>query len=219
MKSILSYVLRPGILLCLFAVLLAGDSLRAAETVVISEFLAENVGGLVDEDLDSSDWIEIYNSGATAVNLLGWHLTDETNDLAKWTFPETILEPKGFLIVFASSKDRAVAGAPLHANFSLDPDGEFLALVHPDGVTIASEFRPTYPNQRANFSYGIGQSVTVRPLVSNTAPVKVLVPLDGSLGLDWTAESFNDSAWISGTNGVGYETSIPGFAVRNFKAN
>src|SRR5262249_26972654 len=51
------------------------------------------------------------------------------------------------------------------------------------------------------------------------APVKVLVPNNGSLGATWTQNSFNDSTWTSGTTGVGYETAVPGFAVRNYKAN
>jgi hypothetical protein len=36
--------------------------------------------------------------------------------------------------------------------FSLDNAGEYLALVQPDGVTVAHEFAPTYPPQRANGS-------------------------------------------------------------------
>src|SRR6187455_849207 len=45
--------------------------------VVISEFLANNNTGLVDEDGQRSDWIELYNNGTTAENLAGWHLTDD----------------------------------------------------------------------------------------------------------------------------------------------
>ena len=55
--------------------------LAAAEAVIISEFVASNVGGLLDEDQASSDWIELYNSGNSSVNLSGWYLTDNTNNL------------------------------------------------------------------------------------------------------------------------------------------
>ena len=47
---------------------------RAA--LVISEFMAENDGGLVDQDGDTPDWIELQNDGALAVDLAGWRLTD-----------------------------------------------------------------------------------------------------------------------------------------------
>src|SRR5689334_2452879 len=112
---------------------------RAQSSVIISEFLAHNTSGIVDEDGDFSDWIEIYNSGATAVNLGGWYLTDDPADLTKWAFPSTNIAAKGFLVVFASGKNRAVAGLPLHTSFGLDSNGEYLAFVMPDGVTIASE--------------------------------------------------------------------------------
>src|SRR5512147_2570407 len=106
-----------------------------AESVVISEFLASNSGGLRDEDGDYPDWIEIFNGGTNTVNLDGWFLTDAPDNLGKWRFPSTNLPPNGFLLVFASGKSRAVPGAPLHANFQLGAGGEYLALVRPDGVT------------------------------------------------------------------------------------
>jgi hypothetical protein len=47
--------------------------------VVINEFLSANVSasGLRDEDLQYSDWIELYNRGGTPVNLAGWSLSDD----------------------------------------------------------------------------------------------------------------------------------------------
>ena len=193
--------------------------LRATEPVTITELLASNTGGLRDEDGDSSDWIEIFNSGTNSVNLEGWFLTDSAANLTKWRFPSTNLPPQGFLIVFASGKDRAVPGAPLHANFALSASGEYLALVKPDGVTIASEFEPAFPEQFANVSYGLGQNVQVTRLISNTSPAHIWVPRDGTLGTSWTAPDFDDTAWQAGTNGVGYQTYVPGFAVKNIQGN
>ena len=58
-------------------------------------------------------------------------------------------------MVFASGKDRT-EGNQLHTNFKLNGDGEYLALVQPDGSTAASDFAPEYPDQRENISYGVG---------------------------------------------------------------
>src|SRR5690349_10866599 len=96
---------------------------RAA--VVISEFLAENDGGLIDQDGDTPDWIELFNDSAVAVSLDGWRLTDNATNLAKWTFPATNIPANSFLIVFASGKDRATNGAQLHTNFQLDNNGGY----------------------------------------------------------------------------------------------
>src|SRR5687768_10149459 len=95
----------------------------AFSQLMITEFLADNSGGLRDEDGDSPDWIEIYNSGVTSVNLAGWYLTDDTNELTKWSFPATNIGPSSFMVVFASGKDRRVSGAPLHTSFALDAGG------------------------------------------------------------------------------------------------
>ena len=205
--------------LCSVLAAVTPHSLSAAETVTITEFLASNSSGLRDEDGDSSDWIEIFNSGTTATNIGGWFLTDSATDLTKWRFPATNMAPNGFLIVFASGKNRTNSGAPLHANFSLNAAGEYLALVKPDGVSIASEFAPLFPPQYPNISYGIGQNVQITSFVSNTSPAHVFVPTNGDLGASWSALAFDDSAWRLGSNGVGYESFVPGFAVRNIRAN
>ena len=194
-------------------------SVRAVETVIISEFMAANKSGLTDEDGAFPDWIEIFNSGTNTVNLDGWFLTDNAANLTKWRIPSTNVPPSGFLIVFASGKNRAVPGARLHTSFSLNASGEYLALVHPDGVTVASEFAPVFPPQIDDISYGIGQNLQVTKFVSNTSPATVFIPTNGLLGTTWTATNFNDSAWRAGTNGVGYETYVPGFAIRNIRAN
>ncbi len=120
----------------------------------ITELMASNSSGLADEDGDSSDWIEILNPRESSLNLSNWCLTDNAANLTKWRFPGVTLAPGARLIVFASGKDRATNGSQLHANFSLSADGEYLALVMPDGSNIVSEFRPQFPSQPANVSYG-----------------------------------------------------------------
>ena len=82
--------------------------------------------------------------GLDAVDLQGWSLTDEATQLRKWQFPSTNLNVGQYLVAFASNKDRRVSGNPLHTNFRLSASGEYLALVEPDGKTIAiSGYRET----------------------------------------------------------------------------
>ena len=221
MKTFLSgsrhFQSRPVLLAGWLAVLTCGWLLPARGQVIISEFMAANHNGLVDENGDTSDWIEIYNGATNAVDLAGWHLTDNAADLTKWTFPSTSLGANCFVLVWASGKDRAVAGTPLHTSFNLSSAGEYLALVNPDG-TVASEFAPAYPQQYDDVSYGVVQQTTATTLLSTNALARVLVPANGSLGTNWTLPAFDDSAWRAGTNGVGYQNSVPGFAVKLYKA-
>src|ERR1039458_3973348 len=107
------------------AVLLSARVASADPTVVISEFMAINNSTLTDEDGTYLDWIELYNSSTNTVNLGGWYLADKATNLTHWQFPSTNLGPSKFLVVFASNKDRRVAGTPLHTNFKLSGSGEY----------------------------------------------------------------------------------------------
>jgi len=186
--------------------------LHSEEILQISEFMAVNDTGYSDEDHDETDWIEIHNAGSTVANLDGWYLTDSDKNLAKWRFPAVTLEPDSYLVVFASGKDRRDPAGPLHTDFRLRGSGEYLALVRPDGFTIASEYSPAYPVQTADVSYGLVETAAQEALVPLGAPAKAYVPVDDAMEprpfsdapRPWTTESFDDSAWLSGTTGVGY---------------
>ena len=143
---------RPIRFACIVVSLLAGGPAWAQ--VQISEFMAANTRTLRDQDLEYSDWIELWNAGSVEVNLGGWFLTDRVDEPRMWAFPSTNLAPGGFLVVFASGKDRANAGGQLHTNFRLGTSGEFLALVRPDGATVESQYAPAFPEQVADVSYG-----------------------------------------------------------------
>ncbi|MCD6392174.1 MAG: lamin tail domain-containing protein, partial [Planctomycetes bacterium] len=179
-------------------------------SVIISEFAAINRGGgaLLDEDNDSPDWIEIHNITDATISLKGWYLTDRSDDLNRWRFPEIIMTPDSYRLVFASGKNRRDPESELHTNFSLSADGGYLALVRPDGSTIAWAY-DDYPQQYGGVSFGVSDSAagssTETILVPEDTPAAALIPTDGSLGLSWTVSNFDDSAWLSGQTAVGYD--------------
>ena len=202
----------PAGLVVFLSVLGPSVPLHSQERLQISEFLALNENGLDDEDRDEEDWIEIHNAGAGMASLEGWYLTDTRKDLTKWQFPAVTLEPDGYLVVFASGKDRRDPAGVLHTNFKLSGTGEYLGLVRPDGVTVASEYAPAFPIQAPDVSYGLSGTTAQKALLAPGAPARALVPLDGSLEpppesaalRPWTLDDFDDSAWPSGTTGVGF---------------
>ena len=119
---------------------------------VISEFMADNAGTLEDEDTDTPDWIEIYNGQNVTANLAGYRLTNAQGNNAMWTLPSISIGPYAYKVVFASGKNRTLAAGQLHTNFTLQKESGYLALVKPDGVTIATEF--IYGPQYQDVSYG-----------------------------------------------------------------
>lgn len=83
---------------------------------MMNEVLASNVSGLLDENGDTSDWLELHNHSNAEVNLTGWGLSDNRLNPFKWKFRDGRIPAGGFLTVFASGKDRH---PELHA--ALDP--------------------------------------------------------------------------------------------------
>lgn len=122
--------------------------------LVISEFSALPMESVTDADGDAGDWVEILNLSEAAVSLAGWHLSDDASEPAKWAFPDVSLPAGGYVIIYASGKDRRDPGADLHTNFKLDGGGEYLALSNPDGAT-AHAFEPEFPRQREGLSFGL----------------------------------------------------------------
>jgi hypothetical protein len=126
--------------------------------LVISEFMASPTsqpGNIADVDGAFSDWIEVHNTTNQPINLAGWQLRDSEET---WTFPSQTLAANGYLVVFASDKNRSTAGQELHTNFKLGNSNDTLTLLLPDGVSIASDF--DYPDQLSNISYGPNSALT-----------------------------------------------------------
>ncbi len=157
-----------------FGMVLLGASPKAlaVQPVVINEFLASNGSGLKTHQGSAEDWIELYNRSTQEVDLSGWYLTDSASEPTRWQFPSgTLIEAGGYLIVFCNSCD----GEPrvegeYFANFSLSKEGEYLALIAPDGQTSIHEFSPAYPPQYTDISYSdAGYHLEPTPGAPNSA--------------------------------------------------
>ncbi len=182
-------------------------------SLMISEFSASNNAVIADEDGDYPDWIEVYNPSSQTVELDGLYLTDTSLDLTKWRFPDVRIEGGQMLVVFASGKDRAVAGIPLHTNFSLDKDGGNLALVCSDGSSVIDDYGPSYPEQSTDVGYGPTQQTIT--LVGPDDDARYFVPSDDTWQDVWMQEGFDDSGWAAGQAGVGFSvvasTNVVGY--------
>lgn len=129
---------------------------------LINELVADNETGITDEEGNRSDWIELHNPNPFAIDLGGWHLTDDPLDPEKYTFPPLQISAGGYRVFFANNR-------PGGLNFQLSKSGDYLALSDPDG-NLVSEFSPAYPPQFDDISYGL----------SNTGQLAYLVPTPGA---------------------------------------
>lgn len=120
-------------------------SADTGDTLFINEVMAANKSVIRDGDLDDpdeginggaySDWIEIYNAGAEPADLTGYSLSDSS---ATWTFPHGTIPGNGYLLIWASDKDKVAAGGQLHTNFKITSSGEPITLKKPDGTVVDS---------------------------------------------------------------------------------
>lgn len=122
-----------------------------AADVVISEFMASNTETLQNSQRQYLDWIELHNRGVEDVNLEGWVLRDRATE---FYMPDVAIGADEYLVVFASGTG-AVQPEPfeISTNFRLAKDGEYLALIAPDG-NVTTEFNP-FPAQDDDISYGL----------------------------------------------------------------
>jgi hypothetical protein len=107
---------------------------QTTSAVRINEFVAKNDTGAKDEQGEFEDWVELWNTGISQVDLSGMYLTDKPDQPTKWQFPQgTRINAGGALIVWC---DEQGSQGPTHANFKLSASGEDLALYDRDGRTL-----------------------------------------------------------------------------------
>ncbi|MDE0585167.1 MAG: lamin tail domain-containing protein, partial [Planctomycetota bacterium] len=73
--------------------------------IVVNEVCPANVKSAVDDFDQSSDWIELYNSGASSANLAGYMLSDNPLEQDKFVFGDVDIAAGGYLVVWASGRD------------------------------------------------------------------------------------------------------------------
>jgi len=125
--------------------------------------MAQNDGGIRDEDGDRRDWIELYNLGPLPANLEGFFLTETKANLTRWRFPSITMAPNQYMIVWASEKNKTNS-LPLHTNFRLPGGGGYLALLDRN-TNVVSEFGP-YPDQNPTSPMGATLAILLRSVIS-----------------------------------------------------
>lgn len=184
----------------------AGPSLPSADSLAglsITEALADNRSGLQDGDGLSSDWIEIYNGSDAPAQLQGCQL--RTSRGGAFTFPLQVLEPNGFLLVWASGKGRSAADLPLHTPFRLKRSGDEIRLTAPDGTLLSTL---AFGRQAADVSVGVAHQAIEDELLPRASFGHFLVPGD-ELPEDWKLSGFAADDWHVGAGGFGFDLVDP----------
>jgi hypothetical protein len=124
-----------------------GDGGATTASLRITELCAQDDGFLIDELGQTSDWIEVANTGAEPVDLGRFALRDDgakNRPLAAET-----LAPGDVRVYFA---DGQLDQGPRHLDFSLSEAGERVRLIELAGGAVLDEV--TYPALAVNEAYG-----------------------------------------------------------------
>lgn len=124
-----------------------------AQDVVINEIVPKNVNSLQDrcERSGCPDWIELYNTTGSDIDISNYYLSDDPDNPTKWQVPMgTVLPANDYLIIFAENA-RSSLTFNLITNFRLSREGETIVLSNASGVAIQTV---TYPSTPTDIAYG-----------------------------------------------------------------
>ncbi len=129
-------------------ILLLNQNNLIAQNIFINEFMASNSTTITDPDYNNyADWIEIYNSGSTSINLKDYYITDNLSQPQKFKIQnDLIVNAGGYVLIWADD-----ANSGNHANFKLSADGESIGLFDPSVQLIDTL---SYGLQQSNVSFG-----------------------------------------------------------------
>ncbi len=185
--------------------------IAANADIFINEVQSSNDSTCFDSDGDAPDWIELYNSGGSAVDLTGWGLSDNANRPFKWTFPNgTTIGAGKYLKVFASAKsaESDVSSPEISA---IDPsalDGKVLWLRADDMAAVGDG------NAVRSWTDASGRNNTMTQSTESRRPIYTANAVNGHAALKFTNSS--NSALQRRTtnfNGLNSFSNITVFAV------
>jgi hypothetical protein len=117
--------------------------------VVINEVLAHS-------HAEASDWIELYNTTDTAIDISGWFISDGNDNLFKYEIANgTTIGPNGYLVLYEDLNFGNVDDPGCHEPFALSENGERLCLrsVHNGELTGYRSTEDFGPSQ-TDISFG-----------------------------------------------------------------
>lgn len=118
----------------------------------INEFLASNNGSSADENGEFDDWFEIYNPNSIPIDVGGYFVTDNLENLTFFQLPTgnalTLIPAKGRLLIWC---DGTPDQGPLHVPFKLSGSGEQIGLIKPNEDVVDTL---TFDAQSSDISFG-----------------------------------------------------------------
>ena len=170
-------------------------------SLVINEVMAGNSTAVADQNGEYDDWVELYNKANFSINLSGYYLSDNENDLTKWSFPNVSIPANGYLIVWCDTAGTTQSG--LHTTYRLSADQEEVYLTNPLGVVVDAVHFVNAPTDKgyARVPNGSGPMIYQNHTFSdNNSPVTSIENVNVNSNLRAYPNPSNEKLYILGTN-------------------
>lgn len=141
--------------------------------VIINEYSCSNISTVTDNYGQNEDWIELFNTSGSAVNLTGFYLSDKATNPTKWQIPSGTIAAGGYMMVYCSGRNE-FSGGNLHTGFKLtQTKPEEIVLANTSGTIIEQiTLNPTQTNhsrgRTTNGASAWSLFTTPTPNASNT---------------------------------------------------
>ncbi|MFH1962046.1 MAG: lamin tail domain-containing protein, partial [bacterium] len=126
-------------IIAIFLILLIISNNSHAEGIIINEIMYNPAGSD-----DNREWVELYNSGLTDVNLSGWRFFDGgTHSLTPYPGTGTIIPSQGYAVIVNNGATFTAVygtntGIIIKTAMSLGNSTATVALINPSGDSIGS---------------------------------------------------------------------------------
>lgn len=142
--------------------------------VFINEFMASNASTLLGPDGSYCDWIELYNTTGTDIDLSGYGISDNPAQPLKYALPQgTVIRAYGTLLIYCTGREGS-SNTQIEVPFGLAAYEEAVVFSTPDGRILDSvEYtRQETDKSMARVPDGTGawqQTASPTPGYANTA--------------------------------------------------
>jgi len=116
----------------------------------VTEYMTNNASLIKSYDNNYYNIIELYNDEEYDINLKNYYLSNDSQDIYKYKFPNVTIKAKDYLVIYTSGLNKH-ENNELHTNFILNKD---------DTITISDNnkniiFKTYITETKRNLSYGL----------------------------------------------------------------
>ena len=149
-----------------------------SQEVVINEIVSSNNSIYPDRYDDYNDWVEIKNLSLDTLNLEGFWISDDYENIFKWNVPNLQILPNSFEILFCSGKNISDKGNGTVWETIIDQGSEWKYAYHGGSSEIPQNWRENsstlnWPESESGFGYGDNDDETIIPPTSGLALRKI----------------------------------------------